>query len=400
MLATALLPVAIGCGKVKTFTYDAAPEEFDAEPPPDAAPPSPCDPGQDPSLDEGLECTKIAACSIFTRCFIPFDLSDCQNLNFEFFGNANEGFQRDLLAEAVEDGVVTYHPERVAECYELITTSDCTLFQETQDFRDICPIFSGTVADGDACILTAECETPGAQCSNDAVCGVDEICCKNTCTAPATVGNACDFDVNCIPGAHCVDDVCRTGEIGQQCDSDDCDHGNWCNNGFCDAEVATGADCIHDDQCPGTEFCLGDDLLGSDLGLCGRAEQVGDQCDGNCLAHLCEQADDAELGTCIDLGGEGDDCSSVDCLPQFYCNAFDECALRGDVGEECDDEDGCRPGQFCTIEITLEAEGVCSLRLPDGEECSEGEQCQGGLCYEDADLVRRCTPYPEDGCYP
>src|SRR5204863_324826 len=98
-----------------------------------------------------------------------------------------------------------------------------------------------------------------------------------------------------------------------------------------------------DEQCPGGETCLGDDLSPAQPGTCGRSDSPGDDCDSFCLGAECIQASEAELGTCTAFAGDGEDCSEVPCRFAYVCNGSSECVPKGEPGDACASGDECKP---------------------------------------------------------
>jgi hypothetical protein len=399
----AVLIGSVACGKVVTVDPDGGPGE-DGGGDVDSGPLDPCEEGADPSVEEGLACTKRALCELFARCIIPLTPEECNRQEFVLWGDS-ERFAYALLIDAVEAGTVVYHPEEVAGCYQSFVDLTCSdVNQIDLDFFQFCPIFTGTVDDAGECFTDAECATPGATCSQDAVCAADQICCQRGCVAPVADGEVCAFNTTpCRPGSHCVDgdasSFCRSGEAGAPCQgSSECDRGLWCNASLCEAEVGPGEPCIDDYQCGGAETCIGDDLQGSDSGLCGRSDREGDPCDGFCSGFHCLIPDAAtEPGECVPYVTEdGGDCSQVECSIQFECSADMECVRNGEPGDPCDSTSDCVFGYFCTSDIpgTPAGDGACSDRLIDGEPCGEDRHCDSGICIGDPAV---CEAYP--GCY-
>lgn len=410
---TAVLSAA--CGKIKEVNSDGGPGS-DAGPEADAAPPDPCV-AEDLTFDEAVTCVKTAACGFFSRCLAPFEEGQCdENIPFSFFGD-NSSFNQHAIAEAMEAGIIEFHPEELATCLEFFRETSCQeFFGASQEFSDLCPFLSGTVADGGDCVIDFECATPNAVCQEPAECGVDDVCCVRGCVPPSPVDGPCDpsdTTLRCEPGLHCVESgesyFCRTGEDGAPCElfQDDCDLGFWCEDGSCRAEVASGAECYDDTMCPGPETCLGDELDGGELPwVCGRSDREGDPCDSSCSGFDCDQPVPSELGTCVPfLREEGADCSRLSCsLPGWFCDrGADQCVPRVPLGAVCSElaTQQCEFGLFCTNEMTDDVgEGVCSGPQEDGASClvsREAEHCSSGICGGDDPDLLTCLPYP--GCY-
>lgn len=403
----ALLSAA--CGKIKGGASDAAPGP-DATTY-DAAPPDPCAEGSSPTFEEGLTCLSTAFCGVFSRCFAPIDADLCTTFPFTPFGD-NGNFMRYALADAIQAGRVNYDPAGVRTCLDFIEGLSCAELNEVPgEFLDHCPILSGTVADGDDCILDQECATPHALCNEVTKCGPG-YCCVKGCTPPAALNETCiEGEKECEPGSYCVYDgegyICASGDVDARCQfNGDCETENYCEDvsDSCKPEVASGAPCVQDEQCPGAETCIGNDLAPA-LGVgatCGRSDREGDMCDGQCFGFYCDQPDPSALGTCVPyLQEEGADCSSLRCAEfGWACDrAADQCVPRPRLGEPCNDDTDvgeCGFGLFCTSEITGDPEGVCATQLPDSEPCTSPRQCDSGIC-DGPEGDTTCQPYP--GCY-
>lgn len=399
--------LSAGCGKIKEVNSDAGPEP-DAMPEADAAPPDPCAEGGEPTFEEAVTCVKSEICELFSRCFAPFEEGQCdENVPFTLFGERSQ-FNEHAIAEAIEAGIIEFDPAGVAACLAFFRETSCADFaQLSGQLTDFCPVLSGTVADGDDCVIDYECATPHAVCSEVTKCDVEDYCCVRGCVAPSPVDGPCDDSedaLRCEPGDHCVFEVCRNGEDSAQCSlNSDCDLGLWCEDGSCRPEVASGAECYNDEQCPGPETCLGNNLEGGKIAwVCGRSDREGDRCDGSCNGFDCDQPSQSELGTCVPyLQEEGADCSVRNCaLPSWTCdNGADQCVPRIGVGEVCSASvtEQCQFGLICTRFITGEPTGVCTGPQADGERCDDDDECRSGVCSGGGPDEQTCQPYP--GCY-
>jgi len=164
--------------------------------------------------------------------------------------------------------------------------------------------------------------------------------------APADAGTdagptACAGDSDCAPGAYCLGQLCGScAQLG-------CSPGLACTaSGACtaplDAGVDAGSFCLHRQECPYAQACLGPSDGG---GTCGSPDPTAacgssDQCPkaNLCQAHLCVPG----CVTNLDCHGT----SSPRCLP-------------GNPGHcaPCVATTDCQPGETCTG-------GHCLL--PDG----------------------------------
>lgn len=402
--------LSAGCGKIKEVNSDAGPEP-DAAPGADAAPPDPCEAGGDPTLDEGYQCLSEAGCSLISRC-LPLVTADvCVQMDIILF-DVRAYVHRALVREAVEEGIIEFHPDEIAGCYARVTEMSCAELFERQGFDEIsleriCPaVFTGTVAADGACQTVLDCEQPGSFCNRSPDCTQDDFCCPGTCVAPSAVTGPCSSALPCEIGAYCVDGTCFAGDGGAVCgNTEDCDDGLWCDGGLCAEEVESGAPCSFLQQCPEPETCLVPP--GAKVGTCARVDQADAACNNSCYGFVCVQSDPLELGTCVALlDEEGADCSEFSCNTAFECpQATDQCDPRGELGDVCSDEDGNRcksgpdvssGGPFCDNEISGELTGHCSAPLRDDEPCTRNAQCQSGVCVGEPE-AGTCQPYP--GCY-
>jgi len=404
-LALAALLAAAACGSVERRAADGGAEVIDGGAPGqdggdpiDAGIPSACQPGGDPSYDEAWDCARDAFCRLFARCLNPIELEDCRRFPVEMFG-APDAIQIERLREAIDQGTAVYHPDRVAACLTATDELECASFgQSTLQFIDLCPIFTGTVADGDTCYTSIECDTPGAVCGGPTVCEAGDVCCELTCVPPADLLGACADDVACSPGLFCVEGVCRSGDTGSACtNSSQCDQSYWCDTDTCQPDVGPGAPCVEDEQCPSPESCLGDDLEGGTGGTCGRTDGLGDACDTTCFGFPCLQVMPTVLGECVEPAGENESCAEVACHASFDCSDGDElCVPMGGLGAPCTGTSGqCRIGHFCDTEVNGVPEGECDLPRPAGASCIADRHCASGICNE---IALMCEDFP--GCFP
>lgn len=399
-------PVAgAGCGKVKSPAADGGGAGIDAAASADAAPADPCGPGANPTYDQAWQCLNTAICGLFSRCGLPTLQEDCERVApYEFFVfDQNDHISQEIIRQQIAAGVTAFHPENLADCIANLGEATCQDLQTDVDFNVLCPIFTGTVADGDPCVLGTECATRGARCAGDALCQQNDVCCMHMCTPPVALNGDCSGGERCESGAHCVSGVCQSGELGSPCSLlGDCDPAFWCDpdKKQCQADVAAGGPCTNDDQCPPPQTCLGENLSGAgSMGTCGRADQVNDSCDGTCFGFACYQPDPSMLGTCLAVAGDGESCANVPCLGGFKCDATRHCVRKGDVGDSCaSTSDDCRPGLFCSTDVTPGNQGMCTAPQAAGKSCTDKSQCQSDLCSGGAAAPGQCQAFPD--CYP
>lgn len=400
----ACMGLLLACGDIKEVSSDGGPEP-DAAVEPDAAPPGPCDPGGEPTLDEGYDCMVQSFCTFISRCgpaFTALTVDECMRFSLNLFDVDNVRFHRELVREAIEQGTVDYHPELVADCFTTISELECPYLAEHSfaefDFATFCPIFTGTVAEGDPCFTLSECAEPGAVCVKSPDCEDTPSCCAGVCSPVIDVAGACGVSAPCHSGDFCVNGACAGGAEGDPCvNTSHCDRGFWCDGETCQPEIESGADCSIDDQCPGPETCVFPP--DSKLAACARSDRPDDECDENCFGLQCVSLNPGvEVGVCIPFGSEeGADCTEAPCRRTFTCNqATNQCERLGDLGAECVNTfSDCQPGFFCDNEISGDKIGACSDRIADGEPCTGDEQCQSDTCGGEGPFT--CQPYP--GCY-
>jgi hypothetical protein len=398
-----LVSLSAACGDINEVSSDGAPPGPDAAPEADAAPPGPCEPGGEPTYDEAYDCLIEAGCSLVTRCFLPYTVEQCKNLDLEIY-DQDVYLHREAVRQGIAEGTIEFHPEEVAACFAAVTGKECTFIGEHggSDFEigDLCPgVLVGTVAAEGACFTGTECAPAGSECVLSPDCS-GSACCPGTCLAPADDGESCD-GLPCGLGSHCVGGICHSGEEDEPCGNiNDCDEGFYCNGEGCVPELESGATCGFNEECPGPEICL--IPPDSKSGTCARVDQEGAPCNEECMGLQCDQPDPLVLGTCVAyLAVVGAECCRLTCSFGFvWDRGADQCVPLGEVGAECTDTfDDCVPGLFCDIDITGIEPGHCAARLPDDEPCTSEDQCQSGICDTIAPtfgtLPRVCLAFPD-----
>lgn len=405
-LAVAIAACSAGCGQVERRDNPdgggTVPDAGDPDEPADAAPPSPaCEPGGNPTYEEAWSCLEEAYCRLVTNCFVPYPLEQCLGFGIAFYAPASNAIQIERVREAIAEGIIEYHPDRVADCVAAFGAAECRVFGQADILvGDLCPIFTGSIADGEPCFDALECATPGAVCGGDSACEEGALCCLRTCIPPADLAESC-ADRDCVLGAHCIDGLCRPGETGSPCAlPTHCDLDFWCDpsSGTCQPDAALDGACAADEQCPWPQTCLGDDLGQSDppSGTCGRSDRPGDPCDVGCFYNLtCKPASMVGLGTCVRYGEEGDGCVDVECGPELRCGPDVVCIPRSREGESCSfTSKDCLEGLRCVDPTGGGTTGVCAALAEVGERCATNDDCVTFLC--DAE-TRLCGGFP--GCH-
>lgn len=262
-------------------------------------------------------------------------------------------------------------------------------------------------AAGGCIVEDGECNNDNLVCCDGLICGKDNLC-HADCAAP---GELCgvtpqgELNVECCPGAACIDGVCITDEpvcvpTGEACLVDTagllscCDKGAECIDGICQFPEPTcielGESC--DVNTRGAFACCDEGAECID-GICQIPEPVcseegescgqltgGIDCCGDlvCVDGTCEVIED----TCVE---EGDSCEvDSDCCDGICCVGFCrniECCI-----DEPNPNDRCPKGTSCFEGI---CEGVAEICEGD-DDCGAGTCCcEDGSCSEDC-----CEPEP------
>ena len=265
------------------------------------------------------------------------DIATCEESGL--FNIDIDGIQADIDA-----GIVSYDEDAARRCldaYDALLTCELSFSNEAFiALQEACEaVFTGTVETGGAC-------TESEQCAGAASC--DEVACPDAC---------------CM--GSCVADEPETlAEIGQSCADDDCVAGAYCvgDTELCAATVEIGGACADFDACDEPAIC--------DFDL------------------------QTQMGTCLELNGEGGSCDPdvlfVQCLrTDNFCDPADStCKARLEVGAAC-------VGQQCVGFAGCVA-SVCTARPKLGEACEiDGQlRCLGSLdCVAGTCVAETSDPY-------
>jgi hypothetical protein len=283
-----------------------------------------------------------------------------------------------------------------------------------------CAGLSETCSAGGQC-CSGICDNLTHQCAMGMCSGVGGFCTLNTdCCNLNCVGNACG-------GTACIQDT-------QACTGNtQCCSGN-CVNSVCTAVNPTGCttlgnSCAAGDAAIGSNNCCSQNCQNSTCVRTSGCQASGDVCfrNGDCCTGVCNIANGAIAGICIDpstpgVGGcgvdgqpcAGDaDCCSRECVPTVYggyaCQVASGCRVEGDV---CRMDSDCCSGQLstpfpgaCELDTTVsppigrcrEPPGSICQGTPEGNVCGGGPNTDGGggvarnnCCHPDLAGVYRC----------
>jgi hypothetical protein len=256
----------------------------------------------------------------------------------------------------VDSGRVRYDAAQAGPClayYDRVFGNGCRLsaFINTGSTEgEVCnDVLTGTVADGSACFINAECVSRVCELV-DPLCLRSQQCCPGTCAAqidPTPVGGDCSVTGSCVPGSYCTTPIGGTTRAcavpsnvrGTPCTSSlHCASPLYCDfdltttplMGTCEPLGMTGQPCNPDlFSCDdGRDYC--DQVTAT----CTRRGGVGSACDpaqsnclglATCVGTTCV-ADGAEGGACAPTDGPG--ClGSLECSTQTNTCAFPATAV-------------------------------------------------------------------------
>ncbi len=388
-------------------TIDGSAVAIDALIPADATPADPCT--GDVAAEDMGDCYIAALCELYTRCFDLYPTAeDCVAAGGPFGGGGDPLVGLKRIFDAADAGKVVYDPAKAGACMTGLASVTCVdLFSGSGNvFGGACDeTFSGSVAGGGSCFESEECQVPGAGCQQTGSCNLQ--CCLGTCINPLPVGSDCTTG-SCEDGAYCVRDsanminTCEPGDLNAPCENSwNCDDGLWCDGvsgslGICRNDLPGGAPCMNDEQCPGAEKCVGDDLVPAIVGTCKTVLAAGDACDGRCDGPLwCNQPDNSMAGTCEALAALGASCadSSGRCKSLLWCDALDRtCKAGKTVGATCERSTECEQPLFCDADITGTSPGKCLAPQASGSVCQGGRHCQSSVCVQSG-TISVCQDY-------
>lgn len=273
---------------------------------------------------------------------------------------------------AIDAGTTSYDPALASACLDAQRALGCSIFLAAppQACRDM---FTGTIAEGEACSLSEEC-------AGDAYCasaGCPDV--PGTCTARKGNGSACASTDECQDGLACEDQVCRTpastsggscgGDTGLACPIDEiCVTEMEGAAGTCtplttvfDGALGDPCDLRAFDFCSPDLSCVVTGLAGTEPEMsCAAIASSGGTCNGG-IPDMCPLGEycDAQPfmlmfeGTCRPRPTEGQQCVQ---------------ALSGSV---------CAQGLDC---VMIDGTPTCIEVRANGETCATGQECLSGYC--------------------
>lgn len=333
------------------------------------------------ALDDLPAAYAEAYCAVLARCEgVFYDLvtayEDCAKVGAERLRQAG----LDALSEAVDDGRVEYHPEKVPGCLEAVRTRACDEL-DVRGLEECEAAVTGTAAEGEPCSLNEECEgslicetaeqcpgtcvrryTAGIACTADDECADGLVCSTATlhCVAPGEQGDPCEggVEAQCEAGLFCAGadsekkepgscaplTAITRGKLGQACDPGG---GTLCENGLscvlagmngetltweCQTPAASGGTCGVGlpEACPDGEYCplLFEIFQGTFTSKCEPLPKAGEACATRPLDAIMPR-----------------------CEPYARCGADLECSALRDLGQSCASDAVCYSGRC--------ADGAC-----------------------------------------
>lgn len=296
------------------------------------------------SLDELPDALASAQCERLVRCGLYTSAADCE---------AAINFNITEIQHSVEAGRVAYDGEAVAECLDTLGSASCDLTTESarvtpQSCKDA---IKGAVAAGGTCYDSGDCQS--ARCDLPD-CG--NACCMGTCQdGPAEV------------------------TVGQSCADAPCDDRSFCQNGTCQALLASGAACQGSDEC-GFGLMCGNDA-------CTAAAHRGDACvDGDCaeIGDRCDSTDHCAALVAVGGACSGGIAGLFDCQRPLVCNDTTlKCEAAPTAGQACQ--------FFCGGNLFCNDQNTCEAPRADGAACGSNSECASDFCD---DVTSKCAALP------
>lgn len=311
----------------------------------------------DVDIEDAFEAARRAQCHHAAVCGLFPDAATCLAANFGF------SFEIDpSLVAAVRAGRVKYDGRKLGDCYEQFgdATCDRTDADGRQFFLRCMGAIVGTVGDGGACAVEAECIS--------GVCNIPacpDACCPGSCVG----GTAPD----------------REAGLGEACGTETrCGSGGYCSSGVCAALKPADSTCVSPTECDYGLGCAGTPRT------CRPLAALGETCSADNSCRDEGQYCNTTTMVCTQVGLPGDACSASQRCSQYYdCDpASMECVRGAAVGDACTSSSDCFDyGTYCKANLCAPLEQV-------GGTCTEDDECEGAYCGPAGTCAERptCTP--------
>lgn len=288
-----------------------------------------------PAVEEFGALKRAADCERQVRCGLFSTADACIRATID-------PVSRDIVA-AVNEGLIKYNGAQADACIAALMVRSCNATSEQVRLDGACArVFTGAVADGEACAYDAECIS--GTC-NEPSCTRD-MCCMGTCQptyVDAAIDSACGRDADCVSGAFCGTDK------------------------LCHALGGVAAECRGDNECAFGLACIGATEL--QAGRCRDLPAIGEQCPYQRCAEIGATCKD---GTCVAYGAVGSPCTTfADCSPRGECAPDGTCQELPQLGMPCTGE--CALGSWCNA-------GTCSPPREMMEQCNDDDECADRYC--------------------
>jgi hypothetical protein len=289
-----------------------------------------------------------------------------------------ESFWRDIysqvfdctqLTKDVAAGVLSYDPQKGAQCLDQISKFDC---DQTNEPSACEPAVVGHIPSGGACVSGLRLLF-FSDCALGNYCDIDMATCGGTCKPHAPVGASCAY-------------TSAAGSVS-------CEDGSECqlNTEVCVADVSEGQPCEGPTagNCASGLYCEG--VATSVAGVC-RKRKTSGSCESElyCASnYLCIGAEGAK--TCRKAKMLGDACTpgQGECYRVFaWCGSDGKCTdTRAQENQLCGSTDReyiqCASGLTCVLGTT--GAGTCQKKgdKPAGSPCTSSTECGGTISYCD-----------------
>lgn len=280
--------------------------------------------GAELTIDQACAAYASAACAKFNSCSAPLftlqypDVATCE---------ARIGILCPLSASAPGSSTPPQHWQDCADAAPSLSCDDVF----SRNIPAACQPIAGSLADGSACGIDAQCMSAYCNVPSGEVCGV--------CGARSAAGGACKQADDCDFGLQCSQDKCvKPGELGATCDNAaPCLVTLACSGGKCAQAAGAGEACDPVEQ------------------NCSRIDGLG--CNNNSVCQKVKFAGPGEV--CGMSGGDFIVCSGNGTCKKSGANPAGTCLAPAKDGEACDEANGpkCMAGARCSS-------GLCKLIDP------------------------------------